>query len=46
MDKLKKLYEAVEMLEALGLPVSNDQRNAIALMELQVLRQANRPRYC
>ena len=33
MDKLNKLYEAVEMLEALGLPVSIDQQNAIDQME-------------
>ena len=39
MDKLTKLYEAVEMLEALGLPVSIEQRNAIAQMEKSYLRE-------
>ena len=32
MDKLDKTYEAVAMLESLGLPVSNDQLNVIAQM--------------
>ncbi len=39
MDKLNKLYEAVEMLEALGLPVSNEQWNAIDQMEKEYLRE-------
>ena len=38
MDKLNKLYEAVEMLEALGLPVSIEQRNAIDKMEKDYLQ--------
>ena len=38
MDKLTKLYEAVEMLEALGLPVSIEQRNAIDKMEKDYLQ--------
>ncbi len=38
MDKLNKLYEAVEMLEALGLPVSIDQQNAIDQMEKEYLQ--------
>lgn len=38
MEKLNKLYEAVDMLEALGLPVSSEQRIAIAQMEKDYLR--------
>ena len=38
MEKLNKAYEAVEMLEALGLPVSSEQLNAIAQMEKEYLR--------
>ena len=38
MDKLDKTYEAVAMLEALGLPVSDEQLNAIAQMEKEYLR--------
>ena len=38
MDKLNKAYEAVDLLEALGLPVSNEQSNAIAQMEKDYLR--------
>lgn len=38
MDKLDKAYEAVDLLEALGLPVSNEQSNAIAQMEKDYLR--------
>lgn len=38
MDKLDKTYEAVAMLESLGLPVSNDQLNVIAQMEREYLR--------
>ena len=38
MDKLSKLYEAVEMLEALGLPVSGEQRSAIEQMEKEYLQ--------
>lgn len=39
MEKLDKAYEAVDMLEALGLPVSNEQLNAIAQMEKNYLRE-------
>ncbi len=39
MDKLDQAYEAVEMLKALGLPVSNEQVRAIAMMERQYLRE-------
>jgi len=39
MDKLDKAYEAVDMLENLGLPVSNEQLNAIAQMEKGYLRE-------
>lgn len=38
MDKLDKTYEAVAMLESLGLPVSNEQLNVIAQMEKEYLR--------
>lgn len=38
MDKLSKAYEAVEMLEELELPVSQEQLNAIAQMEKDYLR--------
>ena len=38
MDKLKKLYEAVDMLETLGLPVSKEQLSIIAQMEREYLR--------
>ena len=37
MDKLNKAYEAVDLLENLGLPVSNEQLNAIAEMEKDYL---------
>ena len=43
MDKLNKLYEAVEMLEALGLPVSIDQQNAIDQMEKEYLQDEINP---
>lgn len=39
MDKLDQAYEAVEMLKELGLPVSNEQVRAIAMMERQYLRE-------
>ena len=39
MNKLDKAYEAVDMLENLGLPVSNEQLNAIAQMEKSYLRE-------
>lgn len=38
MDKLDKTYEAVAMLESLGLPVSSEQLNVIAQMEKEYLR--------
>ena len=38
MDKLEKLYEAVDMLESLELPVSYEQRAAIAQIEKEYLR--------
>ena len=38
MDKLDKAYEAVDMLENLGLPVSSEQLNAIAQMEKNYLQ--------
>ena len=39
MDKLEKIYEAVSMLETLGLPVSGEQLNMIAQMEKDYLRE-------
>ena len=39
MDKLDKTYEAVAMLETLGLPVSIEQRNAIDRMEKDYLQE-------
>lgn len=39
MEKLKKAYEAVDLLEALGLPVSAEQLNAIARMETEYLNE-------
>lgn len=39
MEKLDKAYEAVDLLENLGLPVSNEQLNAIAQMEKNYLRE-------
>jgi hypothetical protein len=39
MEKLDKAYEAIEMLKALGLPVSAEQTKAIAIMERQYLRE-------
>ena len=38
MEKLNKAYEAVDMLESLGLPVSSEQLNHIAQMERECLR--------
>lgn len=38
MEKLDKAYEVIEMLEALGLPVSIEQRNAIDRMEREYLQ--------
>ena len=38
MDKLDKAYEAVDLLETLGLPVSNEQSNAVAQMEKDYIR--------
>jgi len=39
MDKLDKAYEAVDLLENLGLPVSNEQLNAISQMEKDYLSE-------
>ena len=39
MEKLDKAYEAVDMLKALDLPISNEQIHAIAMMERQYLRE-------
>ena len=44
MDKLDKAYEAVEMLKALGLPVSTEQTRAISQMEREYLRDEVIPR--
>lgn len=37
MDKLDKMYEAIEMLEALGMPVSGEQLRAVTEMEKEYL---------
>ena len=37
MDKLDKAYEAIKMLETLGLPVSTEQLNGVAQMEKDYL---------
>lgn len=37
MDKLDKAYEAIRMLETLGLPVSTEQLNGVAQMEKDYL---------
>ena len=38
MDKLDKAYEAIELLEKLGLPVSVEQLHAVSQMEKEYLR--------
>lgn len=38
MEKLDKAYEAIEMLESLGLPVSIEQLHAVSQMEKDYLR--------
>lgn len=38
-NRLEKAYEAVAMLEELGLPVSTEQIQAITMMERQYLRE-------
>lgn len=43
-DKLKKAYEAVEMLKALDLPVSKEQLNAIAELESERIQNEITPR--
>ena len=39
MEKLQKAYEAVEMLESLNLPISQEQLIAIAKLEREYLRE-------
>lgn len=38
MEQLKKAYEAIEMLQALELPVSDEQLRAIAKLEKEYLQ--------
>ena len=38
-DKLKEAYEAIELLEALGLPVTNEQLRGIAELEKEYLEE-------
>ncbi len=38
-EQLKKAYEAVELLKALNLPVSEEQKTAIAVLEKEYLKQ-------
>lgn len=37
MEKLNKAYEAIELLEGLGLPISIDQQKAIVDLEREYL---------
>ena len=39
MEQLKKAYEAIEMLRALELPVSDEQLEGIAKLEKEYLQQ-------
>ncbi len=39
MEKLNKMYEAIEMLEALGMPVSGEQLRAVTDMEKEYLHE-------
>ncbi len=39
MDNLKKAYEAIELLKKLGLPVSKEQKDALARMEELYLKR-------
>ncbi len=39
IDKLKKAYEAIELLEALGLPVTIEQQRGIAELEKEYLKE-------
>ena len=39
MEKLNKAYEAIELLNNLGLPVSSEQQKAIQELEKDYLRQ-------
>lgn len=43
MEDLRKAYEAIEMLEKLGLPVSKEQKDAVARMERNYLKQEVMP---
>lgn len=43
MDELKKAYEAIKMLENLGLPVSKEQKDAVAQMEKDYLKMEIMP---
>lgn len=38
MEELKKAYEAIKMLENLGLPVSKEQKDAVAQMEKEYVK--------
>ena len=39
MNKLEKMYEAIEMLEALGMPVSGEQIRSVRDMEHEYLTE-------
>lgn len=39
MEKLDRMYEAIEMLEALGMPVSGEQLRAVTDMEQEYLNE-------
>lgn len=44
MEELKKAYEAINMLENLGLPVSKEQKEAVLKMERTFLKEKILPR--
>ena len=39
MEQLKKAYEAIEMLKALDLPISDEQYRRVAEMEKEYLKE-------
>ena len=39
MEKLKKAYEAIDMLRSIGVPVSKDQTDMVSQMEKEYLTE-------
>ena len=39
MEQLKKAYEAIEMLKALDLPISDEQLQGVSRLEKEYLRE-------